>query len=132
MKSVFICSPYRGDIKENSQKTKYYASIAAHCDVVPVAPHLYFPIFLDDNDPAERMLGISLGIELMKTCNELWLFGFKITEGMKFELEKAKEMKLPIRLYDEQMKRIGISTLAIDERFDDVFRAAIQGLELLQ
>jgi len=131
MKKVFICSPYRGDINENIRKAKYYAAITAHCDAIPIVPHLYFPQFLDDKNPNERMLGICLGIELMKICDELWLFGNKITDGMKFELDKAREIMLPIRLYDSEMKRIETITLAIDERFDAEYREAIKGMNLL-
>lgn len=132
MKKVFICSPYRGNIEENTKKAKYYAEVAAHCDAVPIAPHLYFPAFLDENVPSERMLGICLGIELMSDCNEVWLFGFHITEGMKFELDRAKEMKLPVRLYDTDMKRVEIRTLSIDDRLDGAFREAIKGFKLLK
>ena len=32
---------------------------------VPIVPHLYFPSFLDDNIPNERMTGIAMGLELM-------------------------------------------------------------------
>ena len=32
-----------------------------------------------------------MGLELMDMCDEVWVFGFKITEGMRFELEHARE-----------------------------------------
>ena len=48
MKTVFICSPFRGNEKENAEKAKFYARIAIGTGAVPIVPHLYFPMFLDD------------------------------------------------------------------------------------
>jgi hypothetical protein len=54
---------------------------------IPIAPHVYFTQFLDENSEEERTLGISMGIELLKMCDELRVCGDKITEGMKMEIE---------------------------------------------
>lgn len=132
MKKVFICSPYKGDVEGNTRKAKHYARIVAQCNVVPIAPHLYFPTFLDEENPNERMLGISLGLELMHSCDEVWLLGFTISDGMKLELEKAKELKLPIRLYDKEMNRVNVATLPVDNRADIEYKAIIKGLKLLK
>lgn len=132
MKFVFICSPFRGDIEENMKKAKFYARIAVRTGYVPIAPHLYFPQFLDENTPTERMEGIELGMELMACCDEIWLFGFNVTEGMKFELDNARDLRLPLRLYDLDMSRVNVKTLRIDERATDDYKAAIKGLKLLK
>ena len=65
MKTVFICSPFRGNEEENTEKAKFYARVAISMGNVPIVPHLYFPIFLDEKKPAERMQGIEMGLELM-------------------------------------------------------------------
>lgn len=132
MKKVFICSPYKGDVEGNIQKAKRYARIATQCSVVPIAPHLYFPTFLEEENSNERMLGISLGLELMHSCDEVWLLGFTISDGMKLELEKAKELKLPVRLYDEEMNRVNVVTLPVDDRADSEYKAIVKGLKLLK
>lgn len=44
-------------------------------------PHLYFPAFLDENNPNERMTGIEMGLELMDSCDEVYVFGFDITDS---------------------------------------------------
>lgn len=103
MMKIFICSPYQGNIEENKKKAAYYAKIVAKAGNVPVAPHIYFPTFLDEKNPNERMTGIEMGLELMDTCDMVYVFGFEITEGMRFELEHAKEMKKPVRLYDRNL-----------------------------
>lgn len=65
MKRIFICSPYRGNIRMNTARAIYYAEQVAAKGNIPIVPHLYFPIFLDENDPAERVKGIDMGLELM-------------------------------------------------------------------
>ncbi len=65
MRKVFICSPYRGNIEENMKKAKFYGKIVIGIGRIPVIPHLYFPTFLDENNPNERMTGIEMGLELM-------------------------------------------------------------------
>jgi len=129
MKKVFVCSPYRGDIEKNTKKAAYAARIICGCGYMPVVPHLYFPQFLDENDQHERIQGIELGIELMKDCDLIWLLGPEITAGMEYELEAAREIRIPVRMYDEQLRQINPKTLILDERVDDHFRSVVKGLK---
>jgi len=89
MKKVFICSPYRGNIENNINKVKYYCKDIFEQGYLPIAPHLYFPQFLDDDNDYERKSGILMGKELLSECDEIWVFGEQ-TEGMKEEIEFAK------------------------------------------
>ena len=116
MEKVFVCSPYRGDVKENTRVAREIGRLAAMCQYIPVIPHLVFPQFLKDNDPKERTLGITLGCELLKDCDMLWIVGNKITDGMRYEIEAAKKLKKPIRCYDIDGYRIAAQTVAIDDR----------------
>ena len=43
--------PVSGNIEENKKKAAYYAKIVAKAGNVPVAPHIYFPTFLDEKNP---------------------------------------------------------------------------------
>ncbi|WP_141604606.1 DUF4406 domain-containing protein [Terrilactibacillus laevilacticus] len=129
MKKVFVCSPYHGDTKKNTEKAAFAAQILSESGHMPVVPHLYFPNFLDDNDQYERIRGIELGIELMKECNLLWLLGPSITPGMEYELEVAKEIQIPVRMYDDKFKQINPKMLILDERVDDHFRSVVKGLK---
>lgn len=131
MQKVFICSPYRGDIEHNIEVARYAGHIAAVTGYVPVIPHLIYPQFLDDNIPDERILGIQLGAELLKASDMMWLIGSKITKGMKYELEIAKKMRIPIRCYDEQLNRITPDTLSIDDRVNEEFLAELQGAHIV-
>lgn len=88
-------------------------------------PHLMFPQFLDDSNPEERILGITLGVELMKICDEVWIFGSTISNGMAFELEHARKFGIPIRVYSDDEKRIYPETMMIDDRLTEEFCKAI-------
>ncbi len=103
----------RGKQKECSELRKDHCHVGSD---VPIVPHLYFPSFLDDNIPNERMTGIAMGLELMDMCDEVYVFGFDITEGMKFELDHAKETRKPVRLYDTDFNPVNVRTIPVDER----------------
>lgn len=96
MDKVFICSAFRGDVEENIQKAREYCRWAAmECGAVPIAPHLLFPQFLDDNDPEQRGLGIEMGLELLEGCRQLFYFG-DVTEGMAKEIARAHALGIPV------------------------------------
>lgn len=103
MKKVFVCSPYRGNIELNRQRALEYCRYAAVRGYLPIAPHLYFTQFLsEDND--ERDLGISMGLELMDICDEVWVCGEHISDGMRIEIEYAKSAHKPIYYINKDTK----------------------------
>lgn len=103
-KLVFICSPYKDDIEINTLRAKRYGRYAVTKRQVPIIPHLMYPRFLDENNYEERELGLEMGLILLSKCQELWVFGSRISKGMEIEIKKAKEMKIPIRYYDIHCK----------------------------
>ena len=98
MKKVFICSPYRS--KDNKEKNIVTAQKACKAALkkgyLPYAPHLYFPQFLSDSDPQQRELGIMFGLSWLADCDELWVIGDIITEGMQREINSAEELGVPV------------------------------------
>lgn len=94
---IFVCSPYRGNILENTKKAKEYCREIAKNGDLPIAPHLYFTQFLDEKNEQEREMGIEYGISLLWHCYEMYVFGDKITEGMKKEIDYAKKMGIGIK-----------------------------------
>jgi hypothetical protein len=100
-KRVYICSPYKGNIKRNTVRTQIYCRFAYDSGFVPIAPHIYFTQFLDENSKTERAAGMKYGLELLWQCRELWVFGCNITDGMRAEIELARDLKIPIKYYDE-------------------------------
>lgn len=98
MKKVFICSALRGNLENNITKAEEYCrwAMVTH-GALPIAPHVYFTRFLDDDLLTERELGICAGLELLKECDELWYFGDQITAGMVREINMAKSLGITVR-----------------------------------
>lgn len=85
-KLVYICSPLRGNIRKNQASARKYCKQAIKEGVIPIAPHIYLTQFLNDKKEDERNLGIKYGIELLKLCDELWVYG-KPSSGMQKEID---------------------------------------------
>lgn len=100
MKLVYIASPFAGDMENNTQKAREYCLSAIEEGVVPVAPHLLYPQFLDDGDPRQRSLGLQAGLDLLARCDELWVCGDEISPGMSREIQFAKGLGIPVRHMD--------------------------------
>ena len=108
-KKVFICSPFAVKAKEEDKKAVEFfknirlAQVASWYAVIegaiPYTPHLYFTQFLDDEVKESRELGQLLGQMWLEECDELWVIGRRITEGMKKEIELAEEYGIPIKHY---------------------------------
>ena len=107
--NIFICSPYRGhgdtpeEVKKdrlcNIKLAQYACRYALGSGHLPFAPHLYFPQFLHDSDPDERTLGLHVGRTWLEQCDELWVIGYRISEGMKAEIMMAEKLGIPIKHY---------------------------------
>ena len=97
---VFICSPYAGDTETNTQNARMFCRFAVEQNRIPIAPHLFFPQFLDDKDEEERGLGLFFSTVLLGKCAEVWVFGNEVTAGMKSEIAKARHRSMPIRYFD--------------------------------
>lgn len=108
MKRVaYICSPYRGlDVKKNVEMAKKYCKFVSLIGLIPFCPHLYFTQFLDDNVPEERELAFSMNYDFLKHCDFLCIFGDKITEGMKSEIDKAIEYDVPVLYFDKIIQEV--------------------------
>lgn len=98
---VFICSPFAGDIEGNTLRATRYMRFAVASGAIPFAPHLLYPQVLDENDPSERELGLFFGMVWLGKCEELWVFGRHISNGMSREIAKAKKRGIPIRRFND-------------------------------
>lgn len=110
MKWIYIASPYRGDTDINTMRAKRYARFVARQTAVPICPHIYLTQFLDDAISEEREAGLYLGIQMLKRCSEIWVFGSYVSEGMTREIEVAKKYNIPVRYFDlncKEVKRYG-------------------------
>lgn len=138
MKKIFACSPYKSDTPEglirNIRIARGLCRHIAQKGHVPIAPHLIFTQFLNENDPTERIIGINCGLELLKVCDELWWYSpdNKITPGMEIEIEAAgNKPKYAIsgNFYlpklDWENPGIGIPTIENIQKHLDFFNAQI-------
>lgn len=96
---VYICSPYAGNISENVRNARDYSRFAVEQGYLPITPHLLFTQFLDDALQSERDLGMFFGIVLMSKCSEVWVFGDKISPGMRTEIEMAERKRYRVRYF---------------------------------
>ena len=103
---VYICSPFSGDVDGNVAAAQRYSRFAVDKGYIPVAPHLLFPQFLDDNDPKERQLGLFFGNALMSKCAEVWVFGNTISAGMEAEIKRAKWKDYRLRYFTENCEEV--------------------------
>ena len=99
---VYICSPYAGDIERNTCRARAFSRFAVEKKYIPIAPHLLCPQYLDEE--TERWLGLKMGIVFLGKCEEVWVFGDVISEGMAAEINKAKRMRKKIRYFTDGLQ----------------------------
>lgn len=107
MKLIYVCSPYSGDVERNVELAKKYSRYVVQAGHAPITPHLYLPSFIDEK--TERNLAFQINCEILSGCDELWVFGGRITKGMRFEFNTAQELGKTIRiiegLYEEDLDK---------------------------
>lgn len=109
MKIIYVASPYAGDIEKNTEFAKNACRFVMEQGHAFFCPHLLYPSFLDEHNPQERQLGLDMGLNMLKTCDELWCFGDRISGGMMNEIEEAERLYIPTRrvMKYEQDFRVG-------------------------
>lgn len=103
---VYICSPFAGDIDYNTSRTRGYCRFVISEGCIPLAPHLYFPQFLDEDDKESRELGLFFALALLARCDALWVFGGKVSFGMAQEIAKAESLGISVRYFNERCKEV--------------------------
>ena len=109
--AIYVCSPYRAtckdekaaetQLRQNVRRAQQASKLVIRMGYMPMTPHLYFPVLLDDNVKAERDKGIEFGLQWLEQCDELWAFGEIISEGMSAEISRAKALGIPVRMMPE-------------------------------
>ena len=103
---VYICSPLSGDVDRNQENARRYCRHAVDSGYIPLAPHIYFPQFMNDNSPKERNLSMFMDIVLLSKCSALWVFGDTISKGMAMEISKAQRKGQTIRYFTTDLKEV--------------------------
>ncbi|HJB47304.1 MAG TPA: hypothetical protein H9713_11460 [Candidatus Mediterraneibacter surreyensis] len=98
MPMVYICSQYRADTEEellqHIEVAKWACRDIAKAGAIPIAPHLYFPRFLDDSRPMERYYGLGAGLRMAEFCNTFYVVTVNgiVSEGMQAEIKYMTEV----------------------------------------
>ena len=105
---IYVCSPLSGDVPGNTERARKFCRFALEKGAIPLAPHLMFPQFMDDEDPAERELAIFMDVILLGKCSELWVFGETVSAGMQAEIDVAKKRRQPIRYFTNDFQEVAV------------------------
>ena len=103
---VYICSPFAGDTERNIDCAKSYCRFAVTRNCIPLAPHLHYPQFMDDDDKEQRKLGLFFALVLLGKCDEIWVFGDRVSNGMAKEIIKAEKRGMPIRRFNSKCEEV--------------------------
>lgn len=97
-KLVYICSPLRGAYEDNIDNAIMYSREAFNMGYIPITPHIYFTRFSDDTNERERAKAMNAGLQLLRMCSEVWVFGLDHpTEGMQAEIAEAIRHNIKVK-----------------------------------
>ena len=102
-KIVYICSPLRSDSDRSLVRSNLYSRYAFERKCLPITPNTIFPQFLDISRQEEKRADREMGLQLLEHCDELWVFGPRITPVMKAEIELARRKNIPTKYISEDM-----------------------------
>mgnify|MGYP001608151165 FL=1 len=97
-KLIFVAHPVGNDLEGNKKKVIEICDMLFRQGVIPVAPYLVALQILNDKIPGERKLGIEANHACIarRFVDEVWLFGDRISDGMKGEILLAHEVGIPV------------------------------------
>lgn len=97
---VYVASPFSGDVERNIMNARRYCRFAAESGRVPLAPHLLLPQFISEEK--ERTEAMRMNMVFLGKCEELWVFGDTVTEGMAAEIAGAEMRGMPVRYFTDR------------------------------
>ena len=63
-----------------------------------------------------------MGLELLKLCSQMWVFANEVTEGMELEIQKAKELDIPIQFMDKDMEGMVMTQKRIGSKLKSIIK----------
>lgn len=103
MKKIFVSSPLAGDYENNIKNAQKYCREVLFQGHMPLAPHIYYTNFLEDNNEVERQLGMYMGLKWLAECDEMWVFNQNgISKGMQAEIDVATQLNIPIKYKEDE------------------------------
>ena len=101
---VYICSPYSGDVAANVALAREFCRVAVERRKIRFAPHLLFPQFMNDRNPAERELVMFFNRILLAHCEAVWVYADHVSAGTRQELDWAHSLGLPVKYFTTDFK----------------------------
>lgn len=104
MEKVYIISRCRADsdkeLKFNKMVARYFCRRIVEEGNAPVAPHLFYTQFLDDDYEVDREIGTYMGLAELGQCQEFLLIIIDgiISQGMNREIQEAARLGIPGRI----------------------------------
>lgn len=97
-KYIYVCSPYGGQAV-NYEAARSYGRYVLATGAIPIIPHTMLHGIADDKNPEHRQAALELGRMLLKSCDEVWVFGSAetATDGMTGEILLAGNTGKPIK-----------------------------------
>ncbi len=90
---VYLCHAFRSAPTGNAESIRQICRQIAAESVLPLAPQLLFPQFM--NEKTDRDRALSYCLRLIGLCDEVRVFGAP-TEGMRMEIEEAHRLRIPV------------------------------------
>ena len=103
---TYICSPYSGNVRQNQALARDFCAFAVSAGQIPLAPHLFFPQFMDDTDPDQRELAMAFNRVLLSKCAAMWVYTGHVSRGMRAEIEWGRELELPIHYFNANFQEV--------------------------
>lgn len=126
-KIVFVCSPLRGsgakgEVAQNIRKAQKYCEelMIKEKRVIPLAPHCFYPYFLNDENPEHRMRTRECALAFLHACDAMYVYypkgsdgkcdKTKLSDGMQYQLDVAQQLGLEI----QDRLQVGLAELPVD------------------
>lgn len=137
MRKVMLESPFAGrgdneeqrhaDMLDNHKYARACARDSFKRGEMPHASHLYFPLFLDENDPVERQTGIEFGYEWWDECEAVVFYCDKgFSPGMVAALNRAikRDKRIEFRRLTTDKEAIGARDAVLHNELVEEVKAA--------
>lgn len=100
---VIIESPYAAPTAAGVEANIAYArkcvADSVHRGEAPICSHLLFPQLLDDDDPAQRQLGIEAGLAWYRVADKCVVYMDRgESSGMRTGVERARAHGVPVEV----------------------------------
>ena len=111
---IYVCCPVRpkandpdeavGELKRNLDRAERACRLIIEAGGIPLCSPLYciYGLSLDEQKPDDRALGLEIGMDMLRSADEVIVFSEHISEGMAAEINLASQLGIPVRMLCEE------------------------------